>query len=225
MPIYQAARDSFKPAPALRRRVRQRDLELLLSRVPGHPAPRADLEQVATPAPLAADLLYRALALGDVADRRVLDLGCGTGVFAIGALLLGAREAVAVDLDAAALAVARAAAERAGVAERLVLVEADVATWTPDAGFDVAIQNPPFGAQKRGADRPFLEKALAAARVAYSMHLTETGDFVLAYARARGAEMTHAWDYAFPVRHLFRHHERASATIPVTAFRFVIRTR
>lgn len=36
--------------------------------------------------------------------------------------------------------------------------------------FDTVLQNPPFGVQKRGADRRFLEKALAAANTVYSLH-------------------------------------------------------
>lgn len=205
--------------------MRQRDLEKILSRIPGHPAPKRELEQVATPAPIAADLLYRALALGDVESRDVLDLGCGTGTFAIGALVLGAAQATGVDVDEGALALARRAAEEAGVARRLELAAADVESWAPPRRFDVAIQNPPFGAQRRGADRPFLARALSCAGVVYTMHSTETGQFVLDYAGAHGAALTHAWDYAFPVRHLFRHHEKPVVEVPVTAFRFVTQSR
>ncbi len=202
--------------------MRQRDLELRLARVPPHPRPRADLEQYATPAPIASDLLYRALALGDVDGARVLDLGCGTGVFAIGAVLLGAEAAVGVDVDPASVGVAREAARAVGAAARASWIVADVRRWRPRGRrFDVAIQNPPFGAQTPGADRPFLDAALAAARVAYSMHLTTTGRFVVEYAQARRAVLTHAWDYEFPLRHQFAFQEKAVRAVPVTAFRFL----
>lgn len=46
----------------------------------------------------------------------VLDYGCGSGILAIAALRLGARRAVGVDIDPGAVAVARANAERNGVA-------------------------------------------------------------------------------------------------------------
>ena len=36
--------------------------------------------------------------------------------------------------------------------------------------FDTVLQNPPFGVQKRGADRVFLEKALQVADAVYSLH-------------------------------------------------------
>ncbi|MGD9600169.1 MAG: 50S ribosomal protein L11 methyltransferase [Gammaproteobacteria bacterium] len=47
-----------------------------------------------------------------VARRRVLDYGCGSGILAIGAALLGAREIAAVDLDPLACEVARENAAR-----------------------------------------------------------------------------------------------------------------
>ena len=36
--------------------------------------------------------------------------------------------------------------------------------------FDTVLQNPPFGVQKRTADRRFLEKALKVADAVYSLH-------------------------------------------------------
>ena len=36
--------------------------------------------------------------------------------------------------------------------------------------FDTVLQNPPFGVQKRAADRKFLEKALEVGNVVYSLH-------------------------------------------------------
>lgn len=50
-----------------------------------------------------------------VAGKRVLDLGCGSGVVAIAAALAGARESIACDLDVAALLAAQANAEANGV--------------------------------------------------------------------------------------------------------------
>jgi ribosomal protein L11 methyltransferase len=51
-----------------------------------------------------------------LAGGRVLDYGCGSGILAIAALLLGAAEAIAVDLDPQALLATRAnaAAQRSG---------------------------------------------------------------------------------------------------------------
>ena len=50
-----------------------------------------------------------------VAGKRVIDFGCGSGVVAVAAALAGAREVVACDLDPAALAAAQANAALNGV--------------------------------------------------------------------------------------------------------------
>lgn len=48
---------------------------------------------------------------------QVLDFGCGSGILAIAALLLGAREAVGTDIDVQALEASRDNAQRNGIAD------------------------------------------------------------------------------------------------------------
>ena len=66
------------------------------------------LERVVTPAPL-------------------LDVGCGSGILSIAALLLGASEAVAIDVDPASVAATRENAEVNDVAKRLVVSDQPLA--------------------------------------------------------------------------------------------------
>jgi ribosomal protein L11 methyltransferase len=61
----------------------------------------------------------------DLTGARVIDYGCGSGVLAIAALKLGAREAVAIDIDPQALIATRENAVRNGVAERLTVQAVD----------------------------------------------------------------------------------------------------
>jgi ribosomal protein L11 methyltransferase len=60
----------------------------------------------------------------DVAGTRFLDYGCGSGILAIGALLLGAREATAYDIDPQAITATRSNAAQNSVAERLTATTA-----------------------------------------------------------------------------------------------------
>lgn len=69
--------------------------------------------------------------------RRVADVGTGTGILAIGALLLGAREVVAVDVDPGAVDVARANA--AANAVSFPILEGSVDAL--DGAFDVVLAN------------------------------------------------------------------------------------
>lgn len=62
----------------------------------------------------------------ELTGMKVVDIGCGSGILALGALLLGADRAWASDIDHRALVSARDNAKRNGVAERLHL-------YLPDA--------------------------------------------------------------------------------------------
>jgi ribosomal protein L11 methyltransferase len=62
----------------------------------------------------------------ELAGVEVLDLGAGTGILAIGALLLGARHAVLVDNDARAAASSREHLALNGVADRATVVEGEL---------------------------------------------------------------------------------------------------
>ncbi|MBW3620851.1 MAG: 50S ribosomal protein L11 methyltransferase, partial [Actinobacteria bacterium] len=76
------------------------------------------------------------LAELDVRGARVLDVGTGTGILAIGAALLGAGEVVAVDVDPEAVEVARENAAR-----NEVDVEVAVGSAERDDRFDVVLAN------------------------------------------------------------------------------------
>lgn len=205
--------------------MRKADLERALESVPRHPSPSPDLEQYRTPPGIAAQLLLLAHADGAIEGKRVLDLGCGTGSFAIGAALLGARLATGVDVDTPSLALAQQAAQALGVAQRTWFVAGDVAQWRPEPGaFDTVVMNPPFGAQKgnKHADRAFLERAAEAVRPAgtvWFLALTRTEGFLAQRAKALGAaiERVARWDY--PLEATMAHHREEARAVDVGAYR------
>lgn len=101
---------------------------------------------VLVPRPDSETLIEAALAaLPDrSAVRRVLDLGTGSGALLLAALAeFPAALGVGVDRSPAALAVARANAARAGLADRALFVCGD---WTVPlrATFDLVLANPPY---------------------------------------------------------------------------------
>lgn len=75
--------------------------------------------------------LERIVELSPIA--RTLDVGTGTGILAIAALLLGGAHATAIDTDPRALAAAAANAQASGVAGRLTLGPVERATPGPGA--------------------------------------------------------------------------------------------
>ena len=196
-----------------------KQLEMTLQRLAGFARPRAALEQYQTPAPLAARLLYHALMKGNIEGKRVADLGCGTGILATGAALLGAETVTGIEIDEKAVDVAEANA---------ALLDADVTFMVADvkdpdlparAGtFDTVVMNPPFGAQKAHADRPFIDCALTLAPVTYSIFNAGSVPFVNAYTAGK-AEITEKIGGAFPIKRTFAFHTKDVQEIEVEILR------
>ena len=76
-----------------------------------------------------------------MAGRRVLDLGCGTGILALAAKKLGAGRVLAVDFDPEAVAASKRNARRNGV-RGVTFERRDVLEWTPEEPpFDLILAN------------------------------------------------------------------------------------
>jgi ribosomal protein L11 methyltransferase len=76
---------------------------------------------------------------GDLADARVLDVGCGSGILTIAALKLGAASAVGVDTDPIAIEATVANARRNALARRARAREGTLPSSEP--AFDVVLAN------------------------------------------------------------------------------------
>lgn len=194
--------------------MKRRELEMALQSLEPFQAPKPELEQYSTPAIIAASMLFEALASGHIEGRKVLDLGCGTGPLGIGAALLGAAKVIAVDMDEKALLQAEANASKLGV--ELELRQSDITDLNEAA--DTVIMNPPFGAQRKGADRPFLDAAMRCAPAIYSLHLSQTEEFVQRYVSRKGYGANVLKRYKFAIPHMFDFHSKAKKDVDVTLF-------
>ncbi|MEM3377326.1 MAG: METTL5 family protein [Candidatus Bathyarchaeia archaeon] len=189
--------------PAQKRLVRKLDIERFLSQIKPHPSPNVRLEQYTTPPSVAATVLYlAAYTYGDIINKRVLDLGCGTGRLALGCAFLGAGSIVGIDIDKLAVKLAAENSAKLGFKTKVDWTTGDI---NAVAGkFDTVLQNPPFGVQKRGADRIFLEKALQVADAVYSLHNHPFTDETLA-GRLRHAELLQVEASPFIARFVEKH--------------------
>jgi len=61
--------------------MKKKELEILLQKVPSFEKPVPHFEQYLTPASIAADIIFTAHQFGDIENKTVIDLGCGTGIF------------------------------------------------------------------------------------------------------------------------------------------------
>ena len=185
---------------------KKKHLEMILEKVPKHPNPKVELEQYSTPSTIAADLVWNAYGLGDIDNMSVLDLGCGTGIFAIASSLMGASYSLGVDIDDESIALAKITQNSISEEHDIDITNTNFIVGDINSfnsindllnernpvnddnnskslnRFDTLIQNPPFGSQEKGsrhADRKFMEFAVNSADVIYSFHMKNTEEFVI----------------------------------------------
>lgn len=196
---------------------KKKHLEMAIQKVPKHPNPKVDLEQYSTPATIAADLLWNAYSLGDISDKKVMDLGCGTGIFAIASKLLGAASAIGVDIDKDSTDLA------SSYCGDVDFICSDICDLENDFDVDTIFQNPPFGSQKnakKGADLKFISKAIELSpKVLYSFHMASTEEFLISYFEKNDLEITHIFRYNFPIPKIYEFHTRESANVEVIVIR------
>jgi putative methylase len=205
---------------AQKRLVRKLDLEIALSEIESHPMPKAYLEQYITPSEVASETLYlAAYVYNDIIDKTVVDLGCGTGRLAIGAALLGAKEVFGVDIDRIAVRIAQKNAKKMDVKKETHWVLADVEVVK--ATFDTVLQNPPFGVQRKRADRKFIKKALDLGNIIYSFH--KSGDsnreFIKRFIEGHGGRITNIFPMKMEIPRMFKFHTKRKLSIKADLYR------
>jgi len=208
---------------AQKRLVRRLDLERLLQSVEAHPSPRAFLEQYTIPVDVASEILFlSAYVHGDVAGKTVADLGCGTGRLALGAVLLGAAEAIGIDIDKPAVKMAKDNAEKLKLKGRTSWVVGDIDVL--HGRFDTVLQNPPFGVQKRGTDRRFLLKALELAPRVYSLHKGGESNraFIKRFIEGHGGKVTGIFQMKLNIPRLFKFHTKRKHEVVVDLYRIEV---
>ena len=157
-------------------------LAILLSKLQVFDNPKPELEQYPLDGNSAAAILWTAFQNKDIENKIIADLGCGTGILGLGALLLGAKKVYFIDKSEAAIKKAK---------QNLHFLEQETEEHLQDKAAwligDIALfknkvhtvlQNPPFGTKTEHADKLFLEKALEIGKSVYSMHKTSTLDYL-----------------------------------------------
>ncbi len=198
--------------------MRKKNLEMILQGVKGYSNPKARLEQYLTSASIAADILFRAYSLGDIEDKIIGDLGCGTGMFSIGAEILGARKIYAVDIDKEAIEDMIENIKRFKC-ENIEIFCKDVRDM--EISVDTVLQNPPFGSQNRHADLPFLIKSTEIGNVVYTIHNAVTLNFIRVKIKTLGWKITHEFHYNFEIPRLFDFHTHEKIFREVILLRIV----
>ncbi len=194
----------------------KKQLEIYLQNLGSTGKGNNSLEQYPTDASAASYILNLAYEDGNIRGKRVLDLGCGNGIFSCGAAALGALSVTGFDIDPDQIEAARKNCGSEKVtfhAESVELVHGE---------YDTVIMNPPFGSVVAHADLPFLEKAIATGNFIYSLHNAKSADFVASFYRTNGT-IFRKESIGLRIGRIYGHHKKDQMIIE--AVLFCVRTK
>lgn len=202
--------------------MRKKQLEIALSKLAPSPKPRLKWEAYTLDAESAAQMAHIAgWANDDVRGKKVVDLGCGSGILGIAASLLGAAWVVGVDINKEAVRVARVNAEKVDASIDLVVGDIECVVGQ----FDTTLMNPPFGSWKRGADVNFLRTALAISSVIYSLHKRSGSvrEFLRRKIPQIGGQIEQVYEMEIAISRTYDFHKKSRYLVKVDLYR-ILRT-
>lgn len=206
-------------------KVKRKDLEIFLQQLESFSQPKIQYEQYPTPSRVAANVLwFAALDNNDIYNRTVLDLGCGTGILAIGAASLGGKAVYGIDIDIDSLKIAKENAQEYSFDSSCYWVCADIRELELKK-IDTTIMNPPFGMRKESItrDREFLLKALEVSSVIYSInpHAQKTRVFFEKFCKEHNAEVTNIIKMDFDLSREYDFHAKKRHVFQVDLYRII----
>ncbi|MFX1298978.1 MAG: METTL5 family protein [Promethearchaeota archaeon] len=205
--------------------VSRKKLEMLLQNLQMFIDPKPDLEQYPI-TPRGASLILSIISntYNDIQNKTIADLGCGTGILAIGAALLGAKQVIGVDIDPKQLEIATQNAKQLNLTNKIKWLELNIQNFSTKV--DVVIQNPPFGVQQkdRGMDIIFLKKAIEIANIIYTVH--KSGKKNQLYLQNIIQSQNALVDAIIPIQifipHLFNFHKKKQYAVEIDLYRIKI---
>ena len=187
----------------------KKDLELQLSKLKELKPSLIKSEQYQTPSSIAADILWNAYMNGDI--KTVADLGCGNGIFGIGALLLGAKKVLFVDSDQKAIELAQENSLSLNL--QGIFINSDISKF--NFPVDTVIMNPPFGTKLKHADRNFLKQAFKISKSIYSIHKIESKGFIEKFSKDNKFKVIDIKKLSFPIKHSYKFHKKPKVEIEI----------
>jgi putative methylase len=192
--------------------------------------PKIELEQYCIDASSAVDLLYFAgFEFDDIKNRLIFDFGAGTGRLSIISAYFKATYVLSVDIDWSALKILNENILSLDLKHIIFPICSDIDKFEisnsilPRNLKITTIMNPPFGVQKKAADRVFLEKAFNISDVVYSVHLAnvKVSKFISNYIKKFNWKIDYVYPFNMILERTFPFHSKKRKNINVKIYRFI----
>ena len=189
--------------------MRLRSLAMELSKLEQITVRKSELEQYQTEGEIAARWLFDILSFNDIFPGcKALDIGSGNGILGIGAALLGAESVTLIEVDKESCKISQRNIKSMGLLNRISVINSDI-TEIDDSILcpDLVISNPPWGRQKIGADRPFLESIVSLGVNSHLMHSAEATHIDNFFNKFGWSTEKYAeFDFSLPA--VYKHHTK-----------------
>ena len=194
-------------------------LEIELENIIKFQNPKVNFEQYQTPTNIASLICYIAYMDGNIFGKNVLDLGCGTGILSIGSSILGAKNITGIDIDINAINIAYKNSHNLKQKINFFCMNVKDINKSMFNNIDTVIMNPPFGSQRKGADRPFLKKALEIGNVIYTIHNKGSYNFIKKFIEP--SKIIFSYKSKFIINKTFFFHNKNKKEIDVEIYKII----
>jgi len=192
--------------------------------------PKIELEQYCIDASSAVDFLYFVgFEFDDIKNRLIFDFGAGTGRLSIASAYFRATYVLSIDIDWSAIKILNKNILNLDLKHIIFPICSDIDKFEisnsilPKNLKITTIMNPPFGVQKKAADRVFLEKAFKISDVVYSVHLAnvKVSKFISNYIKNLNWKIDYVYPFNMILERTFPFHSKKRKNINVEIYRFI----
>ncbi|MGP6208022.1 METTL5 family protein [Cuniculiplasma sp. SKW3] len=190
----------------------RKHLEIQLSGLLPFNSPKNYLEQYSTEPGIAASLLWDAYLDGNIYEKRVIDAGAGNGILSYASLYLGCKFLKAIEIDPDQRYVLE---KNLNKFQNKEIVIGDISQI--NERYDTVLCNPPFGAVRRDADLPFLERIFQLGKNVYIIHNAVNDQFMTGFIKEKG-EILKKTLINMDLPKMYSHHTRDHKNIRLMAY-------
>ena len=192
--------------------------------------PNIQLEQYSIDAACAVDIIFCAgFEFNDINQKLIVDLGAGTGRLSIASSFFTPIYVLSVDIDINALNILGQNLKKLNLENKIFPICADVRHFYiskiifPKNLKITTIMNPPFGVQKKKADRKFLKCAFLFSDIIYSIHLAnkKVHNFISYFVRENNWLIDYIFPFDMKLQKSFHFHKYKTKKIKVNLYRFI----
>ena len=210
--------------------IKKKNLISIIQTTASFSNPKIKLEQYCIDAISAVDIVYFAgFEFNDIHENLIIDLGTGTGRLSLASSFFNPIKVIGIDLDWSAVQIFKKNILYLNLEHIIYPICMDVNHFSFNKDFFLddlqvtTIMNPPFGVQRKRADRAFLMSAFTYSNVIYSIHLDhqDVFKFISKFVGKNGWAIDYSFPFQMRLERSFPFHSKKMKEINVRIYRII----